>query len=486
MRSRTLLTLLLILAGFCLLPAGAGASSNQWAIFQDDSALLQAGDASRERLLDELDALGVDVIKAQLLWADAAPRGKRKPEGFDGSDPSQYPGWGRYDALVRDAQARGLRVMLAVSPPYPGWATKRRGDLEGAVRPSAREFGRFAEAAGEHYPSVDLWTIGNEPNHPGFLYPQSKRGGAPVAPHLYRSMVRSSVAALHRSGHEGHTILFGELLPIGKSATGPKQNLQPIRFLREFFCLDSNWRRFTGRAAQVRGCDRYRKLTGVDGFAYHPYTRPGGPGIVEPSPNDATIRSLGRVSRALDIARRKRRIGGPRMPIWSTEFGFQSRPPDPYLGAKLSRIPGFLGESELWISLRNRRVASFSQFTMTDTPLRGSGDVFGTWQGGLRFADGRPKPGVYSAFRLPIFVRQLGPSAVEVRGAARPGGAGSVVQVQQREGRRGRFADLGGPITVTNARGYFAARFRIAQASRRSFRFRYQDMSSPDTKAVFR
>src|SRR5687768_16377007 len=124
MRSRTLLTLLLILAGFSLLPAGADASSNQWDVFQHDSALLQAGDASRERLLDELDALGVDVIKAQLLWADAAPRGKRKPEGFDGSDPSQYPGWGRYDALVRDAQARGLRVMLALSPPYPGWATK--------------------------------------------------------------------------------------------------------------------------------------------------------------------------------------------------------------------------------------------------------------------------------------------------------------------------------------------------------------------------
>jgi hypothetical protein len=374
--------------------------------------------------------------------------------------------------------------MLALSPPYPGWATRRRGDLEGANRPSAREFGRFAEAAGERYPSVDLWTIGNEPNHPGFLFPQSKRGGAPVAPHLYRSMVRSSVAGLQRSGHDGHTILFGEILPIGKSSSGPKLNLRPIRFLREFFCLDSNWRRFRGRAAKVRGCDRYRKLTGVDGFAYHPYTRGGGPRIVEPSPDDATIRSLGRVTRALDIARRKRRIGGGRMPIWNTEFGFQSNPPDPF-GARLRRIPSFMGESELWLSLRNRRVVSYSQYTMTDTPLRGSGDVFGTWQGGLRFANGRAKAGVYNAFRLPIFVRQLGPSAVEVRGAARPGGAGSVVQVQQRLGRGG-FENLGEPITVSSERGYFTARFRIARASSRTFRFRYRDMSSPKTKAVFR
>lgn len=475
----------LAIAGLCMLPAAAGASSGQVAIFQDDHTLLQTGDASRENLLNELDALGVDVVKAQLLWADVAPRGKRKPAGFDGSEPGQYPGWGRYDALVRDAQARGLRVMLALSPPYPGWATGRRGDIEGASRPSSREFGRFAEAAGEHYPGVDLWTIGNEPNHPGFLAPQSTRGGVPVAPHLYRAMVRSAVAGLNRSGHAGATILFGELLPIGKGSSGPRQNLRPIRFLREFFCLDSSWRRFTGRAAKARGCDRYRKLTGVDGFAYHPYTRAGGPRLVEPSADDATIRSLGRVTQALDIARRKNRIGGRRMPVWSTEFGFQSRPPDPF-AAKLSRIPAFLGESELWLSLRNRRVASYSQFTMTDTPLRGAGDVFGTWQGGLRFASGRPKPGVYAAFRLPIFVRQLGPSAVELRGAARPGGAGSVVQVQERLGRRGRFADLGGPITVSNDRGYFTARFRIGKASRRSFRFRFQDMSSPDIKAVFR
>jgi hypothetical protein len=477
-------SLLLVLAGLCL-PAAAHAGSRQVTIFQDDQALLRSGDGSRENLLNEVDAMGVDVIKAQLLWADAAPRGKRKPRGFDGSDPGQYPGWGAYDALVRDAQARGLRVMLALSPPYPGWATKRRGDREGASTPSAREFGRFAEAAGERYSGVDLWTIGNEPNHPGFLSPQSKRGGAPVAPHSYRSMVRSSVAGLKRAGHSGSTILFGELLPIGKSATGPKQNLQPIRFLREFFCLDSNWRPFRGRAAKVRRCDRYRRLTGIDGFAYHPYTRPGGPRIVEPSANDATIRSLGRVTRALDIARGKGRIGGGRLPIWNTEFGFQSRPPDPYLGAKLSRIPGFMAESELWLSLRNRRVASFSQYTMTDTPLRGGGDVFGTWQGGLRFANGRAKRGVYTGFRLPIFVRQLGPSAVEVRGAARPGGRGSVVQVQQRLGRKG-FKDLGEPVTVGNSGGYFTARFRIARASRRSFRFRYQDMSSPDTKAVVR
>jgi hypothetical protein len=61
-----------------------------------------------------------------------------------------------------------------------------------------------------------------------------------------------------------------------------------------------------------------------------------------------------------------------------------------------------------------------------------------------------------------------------------------VVQVQQRAGRRGGVRDLGGPVTIRNANGDVTARVRISRASRRTFRFRYQDMSSPDTKAVIR
>ena len=473
--------MLLAFAGLALSPGAVNASSRQLAIFQEDLGLIRSGDAKRQATLDELQALGVDVIKVQLLWADGAPRGRRKPAGFDGSDPSQYPGWGRYDAFVSEAQARGFRVMFALSPPNPGWATKPRRDLQGPARPNPREFRDFAEAAGRRYSSVDLWTTGNEPNHKGFLFPQSTRGGTPVAPHLYRDLVRGAVAGLRASGHAGDTILFGELLPIGLDAQGPKRNLKPIRFIREFFCLDSNWRVFRGRAARQRGCDHYRKLTGVSGFAYHPYTRGKGPTLVEPSLDDATIRSLGRVTRALDIARRRRRVGGPRLPLWITEFGFQSNPPDPF-GARLRRIPGFIGESELWLAQRNRRVKSYSQYAMTDTTIV-RGDT-GSWQSGLRFIDGRRKPGVYEAYRLPIFVRLLGPGAVEVRGAARPGGAGSVVQVQQRAG--GGFSDLGGPITVSNERGYFKARFLLAHAAKRRFRFRYAGMSSSKVKPVLR
>ena len=482
MRSRLRLTILLALAVTAALPTAASASSRQYAIFQDDDQLLQRGDAVRDRTLDELDALGVDVIKAQLFWSRVAPGGRRKPAGFDGADPSQYPGWGPYDRLVQSAQARGLRVMLALSPPYPGWATKRRGDRAGVDRPNAREFGRFAQAAALRFPGVDLWTLGNEPNLYKFLYPQSSRSGVPSAPHQYREMVRAAMAGINRAGAGGDTVLFGELLPIGTKRFGPKRNLRPLLFLREFFCLNSRLRPYRGRAARVRKCRGYRRLRGLDGFAYHPYTRAAGPRLREPDKDDATIRSLGRVTRLLDTARRRGRIGGGRLSIWNTEFGFQSNPPDRFQ-VRLSRIPGFLAESELLLSLNNRRVASYSQYLMVDTPITG-GDT-GTFQTGLRFADGRQKRGVYAAYRLPILVRLLGPGAVEVRGAARPGGLGAVVQIQQRRGGGG-YEDLGGPVTVRNARGYFRVRFRISRAASRRYRFLSDGFSSRAATPIVR
>jgi hypothetical protein len=481
--SRTIIrSTLLSLAALAVLPGVATASSGQIALFQDDRELLQRGAGVRDTRLDELKQLGVDAIKFQLDWNAAAPGGRTRPAGFDGRDPSRYD-WAVYDGLVHAAQARGFRVMVALSPPVPGWATARRGDRFGVDRPSPDWFGRFAEAAGRHFGSVDLWAIWNEPNHPRFLYPQATGHRVPFAPHLYRRLVRAAAAGLAASGHGNDRILFGELLPIGKSRIFRNNTMKPLRFLREFFCLDSRGQPLRGHAAKIRGCSSFARLTGINGFGYHPYTRPNGPRGKEPTRDDATIRSIGRVTRVLDIAGARGRIGGGRLSFWNTEFGFQSNPPDPFQ-TRLARIPAFLAESE-WISYRNPRVASYSQYTLVDTPVASRGDLFGTWQGGLRFASGRAKPGVYEAYRLPLLVRLLGPSAIDAWGAARPGGDGATVQLQHREGR-GDWHDLGNPITVSNARGYFHTRLRIAGASRRSFRFRSGGFTSRSARAVFR
>jgi hypothetical protein len=456
MRLITLTTALL--AALALLPATAGASPRQYSLFQDE-ALITQNAGTRGPTLDEVRGLGADMIKVQVNWDVVAPGGKRKPAGFDGRDPSQYPGWARYDETIAAIKARGLKVMFALAPPAPGWATAKRGDSAGIYRPSAREFGHFAEAAARRYPGVDVWTLWNEANHNDHLLPQSTRGGRPVAPHIYKAMVRAAVKGLRRGGATHDPILFGELIPIGMRSRGPKRNLPPLTFLRSFF--------------------QGKPISGLGGFAYHPYTRPAGPLNREPTGNDATVRSFGRVLRVLDHARAGGKLRSKRkLAIWNTEFGFQTNPPDPDFGSPMARVPTFWSLSELWFSYSNRRVKTISQYTMDDQA--GSTAL---WQSGLRFANGALKSDIYTNYRLPILVRQLGPGAVEVRGAARPGGAGSTVQIYQR-GRKGPFKPLVGPIGVRNVRGYFVYRTRIKKAAFRTFYFTTGGQSSLKVKPV--
>jgi hypothetical protein len=473
------------------LPAAAQASSSQLALFQDDRQLIHGGPHVRDTRLDELKALGVDVVKVQLTWARVAPARRAKPHGFKGWDLSTYPNgaFAPYDELVRAAQARGMRVLMALGPPAPGWATAQRGDAAGVWHPSAREFGRFALAVGVRYdgtrvdeqgrrlPRVGMWSIWNEPNHPQFLLPlSSETSGIPIAPRIYRGLVRYGVDGLRRAGHSGSTILFGELLPIGHSRAGARRTIKPILFLRELFCLDRAWRPYRGRAARARGCQGFRRISGVTGFAYHPYTRPDGPRGPEPTTDDATIRSIDRVTAALDRAADRGRLWRRGLRVWNTEFGYQSDPPDPFQ-TRMARIPGFLNEAE-WISYGNGRIASWSQYGLVDDPLTNDPhDRYGLFQAALRFGDGRVKHSVYEAYRSPLLVRVRSRGVVEVWGAARPARWGSRVEIQQRLRGTRSYRTLR-TITLANPRGYFRQRIRISRPERRLFRFVYDDEGS--------
>lgn len=496
MSRRTIKIIISVLAGALALVVGpaatAQASSKQAAIFQDDRELLQKGDVVRQQKLDEIKSLGADVIKFQINWSTVAPSTKTKPAGFDGSDLRTYPAgaFSRYDALIREATARGFRVLVALTGQAPGWATAKKGDRSGVDRPNSTEFGRFAKAVGTRYsggaglPRVDFWTIWNEPNNPRFLYPAATKGHTPAAPHIYRGLVQQAVKGLRASGHGGDTILFGEILPIGKVRLFRKNTIKPLVFMREMFCLDRRYHRFRGRAAKRRGCQRFKKFTGLRGFAYHPYTRSNGPRGKVPSRDDATVRYLGRVAKVLDRAHSRGRFSKRRARIYISEFGFQSDPPDRFQ-TKLSRIPGYLNESE-WLAYRMGRVATYSQYLLDDEPC---GRGCATWQGGLRFSSGKEKPGVYGAYRSPIFVRRLGPGRVQVWGAARSGGRGTLVQIQQRRGKGG-YKNLGGPLGVGNVRGYFVKTLTISKAASRRYRFTYKaggpTFKSRQSKAVRR
>jgi hypothetical protein len=448
--ARPLLAMLL-LAG-ALVPASAtpaAASPTQASILQDDPQLLYVSSSHRNKRLDEFRSLGVDVVKVRVRWRDLAPT--KRPKGFNGADPNSYD-WTPYDRIVSGSESRGMGVLLQVGGDAPEWATPGKS----AVRnPNAGEYRKFVQALGTHFPNVNLFSVWNEPNLVSWLAPQ-RSGNVPQAPRIYRNLVRAAYSGLSASGHAHDQLLIGELLP--RSVGNKSKRTSPITFLRELACLDSHYHTYKGKTASRRGCKGYKALPGT-GLAYHPYTLAGGPGVRTPNKNDATISNLGRLTKALSRMRAKHRIQRS-WPLWISEYGFESTPPDRY-ATPIKKIPGFMNWSE-YIAYKNRRVASYSQYPLVDDPGRSAG-----FQSGLRFHSGKKKPGVFAAYQRPFYARQSG-SRVELFGGIRVATGGRVT-LQTKASKKGKWKSLG--KASMNSRGYFDKRVKVSRVSKRYFRF---------------
>jgi len=468
---RTPITIALLcaaaLAAGLALPGGAAASSRQVTVMQDDGLLYRSGAGTRAATLDEFRALGVDVVKVQVYWNEIAPGGSKKPAGFDATDPAGY-NWDAYDDIVRGTAARGMRPYLVLGNRAPDWARKKRTSHNGTYRPSARELALFAQAAGRRYsgsygglPRVSLWAIWNEPNLSSWLAPQRAKGGTPLSPSIYRNLYLAGHRGLVASGHGGDTILLGELAPRGRGGS----KVPPLTFLREMACLSKSYRPYRGRAARARGCPSRLGRISTSGIAYHPYTpNQGGPRARIRS-DEASIATLSRISRVADRVARRGRLSR-RTRIWVSEFGFQTNPPDIFQNP-IRKVPGYMDESE-WRAFRNGRVASYSQYTLNDDALN-AGNIFRRYAGfqmGLRFSNGKAKPGVYSAFREPAFVRLLSRNRVELFGGLRASAGGEAVISSRRPG--GKYSVLA--RATLNSAGYFHFLKGVSAAGRRTYK----------------
>jgi hypothetical protein len=456
-----------ILAAFLGLPGGASASSRQLTVMQDDGLLYRSSSATRGATLDEFQKLGVDVVKVQVYWNEIAPGGSKKPSGFDATNPAGYS-WGAYDEIVRGAVARGMQPYLVLGNRAPRWASRKGGQHAGTNRPSAKELALFAQAAGTRYsgsynglPRVSIWSIWNEPNLSSWLGPQRSKHGTPLSPSIYRNLYLAGHKGLNATGHGGDKILLGELAPRGRGSS----KVPPLTFLREVACLDSHYRAYRGKAAKARGCPAKLGRIPTSGIAYHPYTPSQGGPRAHIRSDEASIATLGRISRVADrMARRGRLSKGAG--IWVSEFGFQTNPPDPFQNA-IKKVPGYMDESE-WRSFRNRRVVSYSQYTLRDDRLN-PGNIFRRYSGfqmGLRFSGGKAKPGVYSAFRLPAFVRLLSGNRVEVFGGRRSAPGGTATISSRKAG--GKYTVLA--HATLNSAGYFRFIRKVSAAGKRKYK----------------
>jgi hypothetical protein len=404
-------------------------------VIQDDAELLHRSPRQIAATLDDMRSLGADWVRVTAGWSAMAPdpRASRSP-AFDASDSTKYPPyvWASLDRVYRMARARRMQVAIDIAFWAPRWAVARAGArsdrLRDSIDPSA--YADFAEATARRYPRAVAFTVWNEPNHPVFLLPQWERrdrAWRPASPHLYRAMVQAAVPRIKAAAPKA-LVLIGATSSVGDdTANNRDDRMAPLTFLREMACVDERL-----RPLRSPECKRFKPLPG-DGWSHHPYSLELAPSQADPRPDNVR---MGDLSRLTDLLERLHAAGRTRkaLPLYLTESGYQTKPPDPTGRVSLDDQARWLVEGER-VARSQPQVRSVAQFLLRDLPVRDGHDLASRWgdyQSGLRFADGRTKP-AHASFALGLEARRTGTGRVAFWGLVRPGDGRRDARVTVRE-----------------------------------------------------
>jgi hypothetical protein len=421
-----------------VVPAAAAPQPAPATVIQDDAVFLHGTDQEIRTAVQQVRALGIERVRLTAGWSVIAPQPDvdRVPQG-DLSDPDAYPpeSWSNLDRAVRYVIGGGLSPMIDIAFWAPRWAAQP--DATRPDRPRTQidpaQYARFAHAVAVRYAGdVDLFTIWNEPNHPGFVMPQWVRSGSgfvPSSPQIYRRMVQAAYPAIKDAAPYSR-VLIGGTSSFGSSTPG-RGGVPPLQFLRALACVDEQLRPIT-----TGDCEHFTPVPG-DGWSHHPYSLKTTPDVQPRNPDNAPVANTPRLARLLRRLVAAGRLAPGVANIYMTEYGYETNPPDPGARFSAEQQPQLLAWAES-IATRTPQVVMWPQFLLRDRPALPAGapkEPFGDWQTGLYDAAGNPKPAA-AAFRTPAFARCVqvgGRRVVEVWGRVRGDDTPARAAVQTRQ-----------------------------------------------------
>ena len=380
--------------------SGARSSKHDVAFGVADDAWLAHGPGTLESRLDELTRLGVDVVRFTVRWDSVAAR---RPD--DPRDPADAAySWDEVDPVLRGLRRHGIDPVVTLFG-TPAWANG--GRASNWAPSSGRAFANFAYAAASRYPWVTRWTIWNEPNRTTFLRPTT-------AATYVDKLLNPAYAQLHAASGTVR-VAGGVTSPRAGSGGG----VAPVAWIR----------------AMARAGAK------LDAYAHHPY--PGRPQSETPwGPKCVNCQTI----TMADLGRLEREVGTAfgRKPIWLTEYGYQTNPPDLFLGVTPEQQATYVASAAMRV-YRSSSVEMLIFFMVRDDR---SADG---WQSGLFTADGAVKP-AYGAFRLPVLQTSRHGGSVALWGQVRPRSGKQPYRVRLEDDERTSW--LGG-TRWTDEKGFF-------------------------------
>ena len=386
----------LVLAGASV---GAATSSRPIQFGITDDAWLLHGPGSLESRLDVLDRLGVDIARFTIRWDQVA---RKRPADARSTTEPAYD-WESTDAVLRGLRRHGVQALVTLYG-TPGWANG--GRAANWAPTTERSFANFAYAAARRYSWVRQWTIWNEPNRSTFL--------RPTTPKTYvDTLLNPAYAQLHAA-------IPG--VQVGGGVTAPRAGTSGV--------APVTWIRGMGNAGAK-----------LDAYAHHPY--PGRPQSETPwSPKCVNCLTIAMA----DLERLEREVnrafGSKR--IWLTEYGYQTNPPDEYLGVSALEQAVYVASSALR-AYRSSAVDTLIFFMVRDDAAPAG------WQSGVFAEDGHMKPS-YAAFRLPLVQTARRGGKVELWGQVRARSGSQPFRIRLEQGESASF--IGG-TRWTDANGFF-------------------------------
>jgi hypothetical protein len=354
-------------------PASSYAAQRMWVGFHDDPSFRWSSE--RQALVAKSAGTNATIMRLLVQWNVVA---KTKPA--NGADPFDVAyNFDDIDEAVRAAQESDQEVILTISG-TPSWANG--GKAPNVMPTRLADFTNFARAIASRYsgrftgyPFVRFWAIWNEPNLQQFLSPQFDARGRSIAPANYAKLAGAGYAGV-KAGSPQAKIAIGETSARGSDkATGIRPTHSPGKF-----------------AELVAKANPRLKF---DAWGEHPYP------FVPSLPPTAKVRwpnvSLGSLPQLEDSL--KKLFKRKSVPIWVTEYGHQTKPPDA-LGVSFATQAKYIQQA-MSIAAGYPFVDMFIWFVFQDDPGQ-------PWESGVYAQNGSPKgtsPGKFTSSARPLDAR---------------------------------------------------------------------------------